>query len=59
MKKKKLNSKLSVDKETIANLNVEQLSSDQTELLQGGCGTHFTSGASCCHTTSPGYTSCA
>lgn len=59
MKKKKLNSKLSVDKETIANLNVEQLSADQTELLQGGAGTAFTSGSSCCHTTAPVYTSCA
>ena len=59
MKKKKLNSKLSVDKETIANLNLEPLSSEQTEVLQGGAGTAFTSGSSCCHATAPVYTSCA
>lgn len=59
MKKKTTTSKLSFDKETIANLNLEQLSVEQTELLQGGCGTHFTSGVSCCHTGGSAYTSCA
>ncbi|MCF0052417.1 class I lanthipeptide [Dyadobacter sp. LJ53] len=58
MKKKKLNSKLSVDKETIANLNLEHLSSEKTELIQGGAGTAFTNGASCCHTNGSSYTSC-
>ena len=54
MKKKTATSKLSIDKETIANLNFEQLAEDQTNQIQGGV-TPFTGGpVSCCG----GYTSC-
>ncbi|GGC05445.1 class I lanthipeptide [Dyadobacter sediminis] len=55
MKKKSTTSRLSLDKETIANLNFEQLSAEQTNEVQGGA-TNFTAGASCCGEST--YTSC-
>jgi|GEM_PF-4983182 hypothetical protein len=58
MKKKTGSSKLSLDKETIAKLNEEQLSTEQTQQVEGG-GTGFTSGAgSCCDAGGGTYTSC-
>ena len=60
MKKKTEVSKLSLDKETIARLNAEQLSNEQTQEVQGGA-TDFTSGGSSCCADGSGsnYTSCA
>jgi len=55
MKKKTNQKRLSLDKETIAKLNFEQLSDEQANQVQGGA-TGFTGGASCCGDT---YTSCA
>ncbi|MFN3850377.1 MAG: class I lanthipeptide [Spirosomataceae bacterium] len=58
MKKKNASTKLSLDKETIARLNEEQLSADQTQQVEGGA-TVFTAGASCCGIGKTGtYTSC-
>lgn len=54
MKKKVVKSdKLSLDKEVIAKLNDEQLTNDQTELVEGGA-TITSPGVSCCG----GETSC-
>ncbi|TLU89435.1 class I lanthipeptide [Dyadobacter sediminis] len=59
MKKKTETSKLSLDKETIARLNEEQLSTEQTQEVEGGA-TAFTAGSSCCGIGNTGtYTSCA
>ncbi|KAA0988766.1 class I lanthipeptide [Dyadobacter sp. LJ53] len=58
MKKKTETSKLSLDKETIARLNEEQLSAEQTQEVDGGA-TVFTGGSSCCGIGNTGsYTSC-
>ncbi|WP_337043540.1 class I lanthipeptide [Emticicia sp. 17c] len=58
MKKKTNASKLSLDKETIARLNEEQLNADQTQQVEGGA-TAFTAGGSCCGIGNTGtYTSC-
>ncbi|WP_192579126.1 class I lanthipeptide [Dyadobacter aurulentus] len=54
MKKKTTTSKLSIDKETIANLNFEQLSENQTDQVQGGATPFTGAPGSCCG----GYTSC-
>ena len=54
--KKKVKSetpKLSLDKETIARLNEEQLSQEQTQEIEGGA-TYATGGLTCCG----GFTSC-
>jgi hypothetical protein len=56
MKKKTTPHRLSLDKETIAHLNAEQLSVEQTEQVEGGA-TKFTGGASCCGPDT--YTSCS
>lgn len=57
MKKKSTENRLSLDKETIAHLNFEQLSPEQANEIQGGA-TRFTAGASCCAEDST-YTSCS
>lgn len=57
MKKKVVESRLSLDKETIARLNEEQLSVEQTQEIEGGLVT--SEGASCCGSGKTGtYTSC-
>jgi hypothetical protein len=59
MKKKTGQSKLSLDKETIARLNEEQLTNEQTQEVEGGA-TAFTAGSSCCGIGNGGtYTSCS
>ncbi|MFN3850379.1 MAG: class I lanthipeptide [Spirosomataceae bacterium] len=58
MKKKNNEGRLSLDKETIARLNAEQLSDDQADQIVGGA-TGFTAGPSCCSDKPTGtYTSC-
>lgn len=58
MKKKNIDSKLSLDKETIARLNEEQLSTEQTQEIEGG-NTVGNGGPSCCGVGNTGtYTSC-
>lgn len=58
MKKKSTPSRLSLDKETIAHLNVQQLSAEQADEIQGGA-TRFTGGGSCCAPEGgSNYTSC-
>jgi hypothetical protein len=60
MKKKNTNTKLSLDKETIARLNEEQLSSEQTQEVEGGATGPGDNGASCCGVGNTStYTSCA
>lgn len=56
MKKKTTESRLSLDKETIARLNEEQLSIEQTQEVEGGATDQ---GPSCCGSGKTGtYTSC-
>ncbi|MEO6286719.1 MAG: class I lanthipeptide [Dyadobacter sp.] len=60
MKKRDAASKLSFDKETIARLNIEQLSVDQTLEIEGGASNGGDSGPSCCgEGATSTYTSCA
>ncbi|WP_337043542.1 class I lanthipeptide [Emticicia sp. 17c] len=56
MKKKITSNRLTLDKETIAQLNAEQLSAEQGQEVVGGA-TKFTGGASCCGPDT--YTSCS
>lgn len=55
MKKKTTTSKLTIDKETVANLNFEQLSESQTVQIQGGLTPFTGMPISCCGVQ---YTSC-
>ncbi|WP_192579125.1 class I lanthipeptide [Dyadobacter aurulentus] len=55
MKKKTTTSKLTIDKETVANLNFEQLSENQTVEIQGGVTPFTGMPISCCGDQ---YTSC-
>ncbi|MFN3850378.1 MAG: class I lanthipeptide [Spirosomataceae bacterium] len=55
MKKKVTPNRLTLDKETISQLNAEQLNNDQGQEIMGGA-TKFTGGASCCGPDT--YTSC-
>ncbi|WP_031529516.1 class I lanthipeptide [Dyadobacter crusticola] len=60
MKKRDLTSKLSFDKETIARLDIEQLSLDQTQEIEGGATNGGDNGPSCCgEGRTSTYTSCA
>lgn len=60
MKRKSEVSKLSLDKETIARLNEEQLSNEQTQELEGGATAGGDNGPSCCGVGKTStYTSCA
>lgn len=59
MKKRNEESKLSLDKETIARLNEEQLSIEQTNALEGGATGGGNTDPSCCGIGKTGtYTSC-
>jgi hypothetical protein len=59
MKKKTETSKLSIDKETIARLNEEQLSAEQAQEVEGGVTAFTATGQSCCGIGNGGtYTSC-
>jgi len=57
MKKKSNKNRLSLDKETIAHLNLEQLLSEQANEVQGGAVTAFTACGASCWYGNP-YTSC-
>ncbi|KAA6438897.1 hypothetical protein FEM33_15105 [Dyadobacter flavalbus] len=58
MKKKSTTSKLSIDKETIARLNLEQLSEEQAQEVEGGVTGFTAPGQSCCAGSNGTYTSC-